>query len=605
MEDPVSRWSLGLVALLAIAACAPNSLPPQLTVSPHAETADLTLRLELPWRRLQFVDGSNRVHITIDGPDLTTPYERLLLLDPAGNALVTLPQVPVGPHRIVTVQAVDDNNVAIPGAVVGTAGELVKGANSLSLSAATSTLADIARQVLAMDRDKKTTLLSKVVWTTATNAIVGYVRDLKVPLPALLDTTAIAQAVYAGSGVFPAASASLVRQAGKVELRPTGMPPGVSIFASIGDLASRPVMLSNNVPVTIDGVVPGTWTLTLQPSGAGLAPQTQSVQVAAGATLKLPLDFTASTVAAPMTDPFGPGASAVLPVGGKDTIVAVGGTTYSDQNGLASVQGVSLVSASGVVTPVAGLGAPVLQPAATVFNGKLYWFGGRDASAPVGTGLIYDPASSASPSPTAPMPSSRTVRAASAGTIGNTIYVAGGIVSDDMTSNNDILAYDPAGDAWQPTPVMSLAVDRWDMASAVVGSTWYLFGGLRVENVFAGGAIGPAPVAKNTVSAFVPSPTPAWTALAPMPTARSGAAAVVVNGKIWVIGGAGLLGEPTAAVEVYDPATNAWAIKPPLKRARAHPAAGLLNGKITVAGGLDGQDPVSALPLTNVEVLTP
>jgi hypothetical protein len=143
------------------------------------------------------------------------------------------------------------------------------------------------------------------------------------------------------------------------------------------------------------------------------------------------------------------------------------------------------------------------------------------------------------------------------------------------------------------------------MASAVVGTTWYLFGGLAEQNAFAGGAIATTPVPQTTVTAFTASPSPTWKAMAPMPTARSGAAAVVVNGQVWVIGGAGLMGQPTAAVEVYDPATNTWTARPPLKRARAHPAAGLLNGKITVVGGVDGADPASALPLDAVEVLTP
>lgn len=604
----MSRWSLGLVAAFAIAACAPNAPLPTLTVSPHAETADLTLRLELPWRanrRVQFVGGSERVSITIDGPDLATPYQKLVMLDTSGTTLVTLPQVPVGTHRIVTIQALDSLNQPIAGSVIATCGELVKGPNTLALSSATTALANVAAAVLASDRANKTSVLTKINWTTAADAVAGYLRDLKVTQPALLNANAIATAVTTASGVFPASSAGLVLTPGRVELRPTGMPPGVRMLAYLGDPASRPVVLADNTPVTIDAVVPGTWTLSVQPDDTGIAARSQSVQVTAGATVQLPLDFTASTNGAALSAPYGPAGTGVVTLGNQAMLVAVAGTTYADAGGLQTVLGLELFTAGGAQAAGPALAAPLVQTAATVYKNKLYWFGGRDNNAPVGTGLIYDPSSSATPGPTAPLPSGLTLRGASAGTLGDTLYVAGGVTDESLTQNSTLLAYDPAGDAWQPSPLPTLNPSRWDMASAVVGGSWYLFGGLTVQQAFSGGAIGLMPVPQTTVTAFTASPSPSWTAKAPMPTARSGAAAVVVNGKVWVIGGAGLMGEPTAAVEVYDPATNTWSARPPLKRARAFPAAGLLDGKITVVGGLDGADPTTALPLDAVEVLTP
>ncbi|MFN3431838.1 MAG: hypothetical protein ACK46X_18030, partial [Candidatus Sericytochromatia bacterium] len=65
------------------------------------------------------------------------------------------------------------------------------------------------------------------------------------------------------------------------------------------------------------------------------------------------------------------------------------------------------------------------------------------------------------------------------------------------------------------------------------------------------------------------------------------------------------MGQPSAAVEVFDPATNSWETRQPLRQARAFPAVGVLDGKITVAGGLDGADPLLAVPIATTEVITP
>src|SRR5437899_10589569 len=55
-----------------------------------------------------------------------------------------------------------------------------------------------------------------------------------------------------------------------------------------------------------------------------------------------------------------------------------------------------------------------------------------------------------------------------------------------------------------------------------------------------------------------------WTTKAPMPTARWGLAAGVVNGILYAIGGGGTSGfsDPTV-VEAYDLATNTWTTKAP------------------------------------------
>ena len=56
--------------------------------------------------------------------------------------------------------------------------------------------------------------------------------------------------------------------------------------------------------------------------------------------------------------------------------------------------------------------------------------------------------------------------------------------------------------------------------------------------------------------------TASWLSLSPMPTARSGASAVVSGDKIYVIGGNGdASGNAPYAVEAYDPQTDSWTVK--------------------------------------------
>ena len=84
----------------------------------------------------------------------------------------------------------------------------------------------------------------------------------------------------------------------------------------------------------------------------------------------------------------------------------------------------------------------------------------------------------------------------------------------------------------------------------------------------------------------------AWVAKAPIPTARDGATAATVNGRIYVVGGRIRDDYAIPPVETffatneeYDPATNIWATRAPMPTARNQPASGVVNGKIYVMGG--------------------
>jgi len=76
-----------------------------------------------------------------------------------------------------------------------------------------------------------------------------------------------------------------------------------------------------------------------------------------------------------------------------------------------------------------------------------------------------------------------------------------------------------------------------------------------------------------------------WFAQAPLPTPRNSAAAAVVGGALYVIGGRTVSDGNTPAVEVYDPGSDRWEDARPMPKAQAGLAASVLNGKIYVFGG--------------------
>jgi N-acetylneuraminic acid mutarotase len=69
------------------------------------------------------------------------------------------------------------------------------------------------------------------------------------------------------------------------------------------------------------------------------------------------------------------------------------------------------------------------------------------------------------------------------------------------------------------------------------------------------------------------------------PLPRSYHAAAVVNGKIYVMGGAGADNKPFASVQVYDPSAGTWAARASMPTARGLFGASAVGGTIYAVGG--------------------
>lgn len=204
--------------------------------------------------------------------------------------------------------------------------------------------------------------------------------------------------------------------------------------------------------------------------------------------------------------------------------------------------------------------------ALAALNGRIYAFGGQTLvdCAYTSAVQIYDPGSD-SWTLGAPMPTQRTAAAAAA--MGGNIHVmAGGVGCGPFTGVHEV--YTPSSDSWR---TFAPAPARYGPASVSTDGKVYLFGGF----------VSGQPL--DRVDAFDPT-SQTWTQKAPMPTARGHAAAVLLDGKAYLIGGCCFPGGTGVAVEAYDPPTNSWTRKRDLAFPVHSSAAAVLNGAIYLIG---------------------
>jgi N-acetylneuraminic acid mutarotase len=138
-----------------------------------------------------------------------------------------------------------------------------------------------------------------------------------------------------------------------------------------------------------------------------------------------------------------------------------------------------------------------------------------------------------------------------------------------------------------------MALPAHHVALAELGGKIYVFGGFTLA------PSGP-PSWMPIGNAWEYDPVhDSWKPLRPMPTKRGAAAAAVVGGKIYVIGGAAIPSGVTAltpsspqavvaTVEEYDVATDTWRTRASMPTPRNHHALGAVNGKIYAIGGRVG-----------------
>jgi N-acetylneuraminic acid mutarotase len=230
--------------------------------------------------------------------------------------------------------------------------------------------------------------------------------------------------------------------------------------------------------------------------------------------------------------------------------------------------------------------SPGHHSAAEVVNGKLYLLGGISwSNGPVVQ--IFDPVTDSwSLGPPMLFP---TGSAASA-VIGGAIYLAGGIVGD--TTTRQAARLDPVSGVW--TRIAPMPRARNHAAAGTDGRLLYVFGGRGPgsgdSNIVANGF--------SDVQIYDPA-TDSWTASgsgpggpAPLPEGRGGMGkAVFHNGEFYIMGGETVDGAGATRkhvytrVDIYDPRANRWRAGPPLPTGRHGIFPLVVDGVIYVAGG--------------------
>lgn len=176
----------------------------------------------------------------------------------------------------------------------------------------------------------------------------------------------------------------------------------------------------------------------------------------------------------------------------------------------------------------------------------------------------------------APMPAGTERGAAGAAAHGGFLYVLGGVqgASQALASRFDV-----AADAWQDLTPLPVALDH--LTAHAVEDAIFVVGG-RTNGIEAHtGQLLELDTAALT-----------FTVRTGMPTSRAGFAAAVLDGEIIVVGGEGNRDADSGVfehVEVYDPSADAWRAIVPMRTPRHGMGAAVVDGALYVPGGADRQ----------------
>lgn len=215
----------------------------------------------------------------------------------------------------------------------------------------------------------------------------------------------------------------------------------------------------------------------------------------------------------------------------------------------------------------ARLDAPRAGLAVSVYDNRVFAAGGSGLTVPRSEFESYDPEYDRW-FPETPLP--RGLEQFGLAEAGGRLYAAGGYAADETGSvgpGAEVWSFSVEGNIWQSE--VAMPAPKADFALVGVDGQLYAIGGLRDD-----GAV------------FVFDPDAGeWSTLdAPAGVTRRSAAAVVLDGKVHVLGGIGD-NDTLTRHDVFDPQTGNWTTGPSLPEPRSGVAAAVLDGRVHVFGG--------------------
>jgi N-acetylneuraminic acid mutarotase len=160
------------------------------------------------------------------------------------------------------------------------------------------------------------------------------------------------------------------------------------------------------------------------------------------------------------------------------------------------------------------------------------------------------------------------------------LYVIGGMTGLDFAASAEVSVFDHSTAAWDTAPFLPEA--RHHAAAVGLEGFVYVTGGVD-------------PAGSRSATLWVLGPGDAsWRALEPMPEGRIGHRMVALDGRVYVVGGvAGArtdsASEPAGLVDgsvlIYDPAGDLWSGGAPMPLSRDHLAVVVVEGEIWAIGG--------------------
>jgi N-acetylneuraminic acid mutarotase len=164
------------------------------------------------------------------------------------------------------------------------------------------------------------------------------------------------------------------------------------------------------------------------------------------------------------------------------------------------------------------------------------------------------------------------------GVVGAELIVAGYYVNGMTTPTDEVWAYDPDANEWSERTPMPQGTERGAACTAVLDGKIYVFGGARDGESLA------------FASAYDVA-MDSWEELPDMPVRREHCAAGAIDGKLYIVGGRadGIEGLDTTSFE-FDPASPGYVPIAPIPTPRGGVAAAVLGDRLFVFGGEGSED---------------